>query len=410
MPSSYKTPGVFVEEVSKFPPSVAPVETAIPAFIGYTEKAEKNGEPIEFKPTKIGSFVEYEQYFGGAPDRDLVIRLNTNSQFHKIESRNNAKTYYLYDSLRMFYDNGGGDCYIVSVGDYITSVAIGSASNPQEGILGGLKALEKYDEPTILVSPDATLLGDKMYSYQQQALAQCNKLQDRVLVGDLLKANADGFDSTVTDFRDKIGINNLKYGAIYAPWLRSSLSAGLRFRDVWFAKDGDTPSQDNSRSVLFGLTSDDGIRQLIFDLENTIKAAKGLETKIDPSDLINNILDGKSDLLGAFKALADEYEKAISSFNENATPTPSDWPAMKASLEELYAKFLVITSIIHKLKNDLPNLVAEINNPSIGQTINFKLKEILTICFLQSRLSLSNSERIIMKLIEEVVVLSLFLI
>ena len=30
MASSYKTPGVYVEEISKFPPSVAEVETAIP--------------------------------------------------------------------------------------------------------------------------------------------------------------------------------------------------------------------------------------------------------------------------------------------------------------------------------------------------------------------------------------------
>ena len=40
MATTYKTPGVYVEEIPKFPPSVAPVDTAIPAFIGYTEKAQ----------------------------------------------------------------------------------------------------------------------------------------------------------------------------------------------------------------------------------------------------------------------------------------------------------------------------------------------------------------------------------
>ena len=34
----YKTPGVYVEEISTLPPSVAEVSTAIPAFFGYTEK------------------------------------------------------------------------------------------------------------------------------------------------------------------------------------------------------------------------------------------------------------------------------------------------------------------------------------------------------------------------------------
>lgn len=35
------TPGVFVQEISSLPPSVAEVETAIPAFVGYTEKADQ---------------------------------------------------------------------------------------------------------------------------------------------------------------------------------------------------------------------------------------------------------------------------------------------------------------------------------------------------------------------------------
>ncbi|WP_169219289.1 hypothetical protein [Brasilonema sp. UFV-L1] len=39
---AYKTPGVYVEEISVFPPSVAEVETAISAFIGCTEIANKN--------------------------------------------------------------------------------------------------------------------------------------------------------------------------------------------------------------------------------------------------------------------------------------------------------------------------------------------------------------------------------
>lgn len=34
MAIAYKTPGVYVAEVPSFPPSIAPVETAIPAFIG----------------------------------------------------------------------------------------------------------------------------------------------------------------------------------------------------------------------------------------------------------------------------------------------------------------------------------------------------------------------------------------
>ena len=46
MATSYKTPGVYIEEISKFPPSVAEVETAIPVFIGYTEKAGLANAPL----------------------------------------------------------------------------------------------------------------------------------------------------------------------------------------------------------------------------------------------------------------------------------------------------------------------------------------------------------------------------
>ena len=41
MALDYKTPGVYVEEKSLLPPSVAGVATAIPAFIGYTEKDQE---------------------------------------------------------------------------------------------------------------------------------------------------------------------------------------------------------------------------------------------------------------------------------------------------------------------------------------------------------------------------------
>ena len=36
------TPGVYIEEKSAFPSSAVQVATAVPAFVGYTEKALKN--------------------------------------------------------------------------------------------------------------------------------------------------------------------------------------------------------------------------------------------------------------------------------------------------------------------------------------------------------------------------------
>ncbi len=55
MAKTYKTPGVYIEEVSLLPPSIAAVETAIPAFIGYTQKAKKNNENLTNVPTRISA-------------------------------------------------------------------------------------------------------------------------------------------------------------------------------------------------------------------------------------------------------------------------------------------------------------------------------------------------------------------
>ena len=65
MATTYKTPGVYVMEISKLPPSVAQVETAIPAFIGYTHKAADPLGDLNLKPKRITSLLEYESYFGG---------------------------------------------------------------------------------------------------------------------------------------------------------------------------------------------------------------------------------------------------------------------------------------------------------------------------------------------------------
>jgi phage tail sheath protein FI len=58
--STYKTPDVIIEEISVFPPSVAEVETAIPAFIGYSEKARRlKDDDLLNTPTRVKSLLEY---------------------------------------------------------------------------------------------------------------------------------------------------------------------------------------------------------------------------------------------------------------------------------------------------------------------------------------------------------------
>jgi len=243
----YKTPGVYVKEVSLFPPSVAEVETAIPAFIGYTERADENGTSLTNVPTRIKSLLEFRELFGGAPTPGTITVTLDNANSPTQVAIN--PQYFLYNSLRLFYDNGGGDCYIISVGDFSTTVALGDPTDPTNspGLLVGLDALKKYDEPTIILFPDALSLAspNNLYALQQQALAQCETLQDRVCVFDLFESRAGNvnfdMDDGVTEFRNAIGINSLKYGATYVPHLQTTIPYDFEFNDVALQRADATP-------------------------------------------------------------------------------------------------------------------------------------------------------------------------
>lgn len=61
----FKTPGVYIKEQNAFGNSIVEAETAIPVFIGLTEKALKGTESLLERPVRISSMAEYEKYFGG---------------------------------------------------------------------------------------------------------------------------------------------------------------------------------------------------------------------------------------------------------------------------------------------------------------------------------------------------------
>src|SRR5882672_5114607 len=164
MATTYKTPGVYVEEITKFPPSIAPVETAIPAFIGYTEFAEEDkAGDLNLKPTKIFSLVDYEKFFGGAQNEEkIAVKITEKtvdgapplSKAVASVAETDRSKHVMFYALQMYFANGGGPCYIVSVGTY---KAFGTALVETE-LLAGLTILEKEDEPTLILCPEAITL------------------------------------------------------------------------------------------------------------------------------------------------------------------------------------------------------------------------------------------------------------
>jgi phage tail sheath protein FI len=239
MATSYKTPGVYVEEISKLPPSVAQVETAIPAFIGYTETNVYNGLSLLNKPTRIKSLKEYEDIFGFPKSAVLTINLNPDNTLNG-DVAVSALEYRMYYALQLYFANGGGPCYITSSGTYLTATG---KTQPQkhDEMFVSLVAVGKEDEPTMLLFPDAPLLAEplaggdgdaqvknKTQQYHQifkDALQQSANLMDRVTVIDVFETDGItlALDKQTGVFRDSIGNNFLSYGAAYYPWLRTTL-------------------------------------------------------------------------------------------------------------------------------------------------------------------------------------------
>lgn len=253
--SNIKTPGVYVEEVPLFPPSVAQVPTAIPAFVGYTQFAkDPDGNSLAKKPTKVNSLLEFSTLFGKAYDPvQYKILLKDSKETASITP---DKQFYLYNALRQFYDNGGGECYIVSVGLFTDEF---KASLFAEGIA----ELKKYDEPTLIAFPDAVALldGGNLPDYasvadlQKQAMALCADMQDRFTIMDLVEGNKPisvALDP-VQNFRDNAGVNALSYGAAYYPWVVTNYEIDFSFRQLFIAKE--TPA--NSPALTFNNLRDD---------------------------------------------------------------------------------------------------------------------------------------------------------
>ncbi|WP_229115125.1 phage tail sheath family protein [Bacteroides intestinalis] len=282
----YKTPGVYIKEKNAFPNSVVEAETAIPAFIGYTEKTENGNDSLKNKPFKISSMTEYVKYFGGAPSIDLTLapvkyhvglteedlatmddesksrgmlkptdtffqydiedtgqRETLTFKLKEGETKGESKEYpvgvsitvkgenkfTLYYNMMLFFANGGGTCYIVSVGDYDNSGAI-----DRRTLSGVLDELKLEQEITMVVVPEAVNIKNinEFKGLQTDVLQHCGKvMKNRIALLDIFRSADGGTDigSRINSFHEGIGSEFLSYGAAYFPWLNTSV---LSSRDI----------------------------------------------------------------------------------------------------------------------------------------------------------------------------------
>ncbi len=231
MAKVYATPGVYIEEKSAFPNSVVPVATAVPAFLGYTQKAILDKKDLTNVPTRISSFGEYLLYFGAGPHTTYEVKDVSAAQPDKIfDLAAVARSrYLLYYSIKLFFASGGSDCYIVSVGSYSDPISLGDFIGNDDNPNAGLVTLLKEPEPTMVVIPDAVLFdsADECYALQTQMLKHCGMdMRSRVAILDVhngYKARTPNED-VVNAFREGIGSNFLDFGAAYYPWVETTIT------------------------------------------------------------------------------------------------------------------------------------------------------------------------------------------
>jgi phage tail sheath protein FI len=240
MAAPMKTPGVYIIEKSAFPNSVVEVATAVPAFIGYTERADNKGKTLLNKPWKVSSMAEFHNYFGygskpvfgvrkaeAEEEADFVQRVgeddDASMEEYVIEQK--AGNYLLYNSMKLFFSNGGGPCYIVAVGLFGKE----DQSIDAGKLTGGIETLIKEQEPTMVVIPDVCKLSERAdaIAVQQASLLHCgDKMKNRVSILDVFDGHRDRKDPAgdpVDNFRNELGTNNLDYGMAYYPWVNTSI-------------------------------------------------------------------------------------------------------------------------------------------------------------------------------------------
>ena len=243
MAKVYANPGIYIEEKSAFPNSAVPVATAVSAFIGYTQKATRDNKDLSNLPTRISSFGEYLLYFGEGPDTKYGLAVSADKQRRFELSIKPGTRFLLFYSMKLFFANGGSDCYVVSIGNY-SSKPILADFNVEIDVHGaislkGIATLQKEPEPTILVIPEAMLLGgNDCTALQQLMLGHCAKMASRLSILDVFMDENDtekpDTRKIVQDFREKIGDQNLKWGAAYYPWLHTNITGAdaVNFRQV----------------------------------------------------------------------------------------------------------------------------------------------------------------------------------
>lgn len=303
-----RTPGVYIEEISLLPPSVAQVQTAIPVFIGYTARAldDRTQESLHLIPKRITSMLDYIRFFGGPqPETSITVTINQIAGRSPVVSAaigQNRSPYNMYYSLQWYFINGGGDCWIVSVDDYTT----GAGTINQASLIAGLEETDKVNEITLILFPDAQNLttAPNYYGLYTAAIDKCESLGDRFTIMDVWINRADPAFDNIGALKTGTPnlINKLKYAAAYYPNINTNLDY------VFYPGSQDDGTGDVNVQVAGNVFT--GTLDALLPINNSLyaqakSAIRDIPLELPPSPAIAGVYASVDSSRGVWKAPAN---------------------------------------------------------------------------------------------------------
>lgn len=236
--AQYKTPDVYVREKSLLASSVAEVATAVPAFIGFTQNTmDSTGESIINIPQRFTNLAEYEALFGTSQMESFDVAYDDKTDECYITSEEQGlpsgtnTTFFLHQAIRHYYANGGGVCYVISIGGHTTS----QSNITSADFMKAIDLLQEVDEVTLISTPESVLMDTlNHYSVQNHALQHCEKMKDRFALVDVQQAagfNRGDLSMDSPMARDQL-VNGLQYGGAYYPYVRTTIPRSYNESDI----------------------------------------------------------------------------------------------------------------------------------------------------------------------------------
>lgn len=265
--AQYKTPGVYVKEENSFGSSIVSNETAVPVFIGFTEYARNaqgeslnkvEGSSIVYEPVRISSVLEYQNSFGGADETGRIYVTETTDNIggttYSAENKNHDGTEdyqpgLMYPSVSNFFSNGGGNCYIISLGQYEDfSKELASTITDEMDFIK--KAIEMAESATLILPTDLIRFGDsEYYAWATEFTNFSGQEKKYFTILDVVQKDPNNsvYNSTDIDqYRSHVAPEFPSYAGTYFPYLKSLTSYSYRsdLSNVYLNEDPLTDSEN----------------------------------------------------------------------------------------------------------------------------------------------------------------------